>query len=211
MRPGNPLPGDAALVILPGSKATLADLAALRREGWDIDLLAHRRRGGRVLGICGGYQMLGHRIADPDGHEGPPATEAGLGLLDIDTVLGEQKRLGFASGTEIAAAAPVRGYEMHLGVTTGAGLARPMLRLGDRNDGAVSADGRVMGCYLHGLFASDAFRRDFLARLGATPSRLAYETMIDDTLDHLADHLAASLDLDAILAAARAPRLTKAA
>jgi len=198
-------------VILPGSKATLADLAALRREGWDIDLLAHHRRGGRVLGICGGYQMLGRTIADPDGHEGPPGEAAGLCLLDIETVLGDRKRLGLVSGGDIASGAPVAGYEMHLGRTTGAGLARPMLNLGGHNDGAVSADGRVAGCYLHGLFASDAFRRAFLARLGAASSDLAYETMVEETLDKLADHLAAHLDLDAILAAARPSRLIKAA
>jgi adenosylcobyric acid synthase len=211
VRSGQALPGDAALVILPGSKATLADLAALRREGWDIDLLAHRRRSGQVLGICGGYQMLGRGIADPDGHEGAPGNAAGLGILDIDTVLGAAKRLGLASGMDIASNAPVRGYEMHLGETTGPGLARPMLRLGDRTDGAVSVDGRVAGCYLHGLFASDAFRRQFLARLGAAPSAFAYDASVDTTLDRLADHLETHLDLDRILAAARPPRLSRAA
>jgi adenosylcobyric acid synthase len=211
VRPGQALPGDATLVILPGSKATLADLAALRHEGWDIDIRAHVRRGGRVLGICGGYQMLGHKIADPEGHEGPPGSGDGLGLLDVETVLGGRKQLGVARGIDVASDAPVAGYEMHLGETTGAGLARPMLHLGDRRDGAVSADGGVAGCYLHGLFASDEFRRAFLTRLGAAPSPLAYETTIDETLDHLADHLEASLDLDAILAAARPSRLTRAA
>ena len=211
VRAGQTLPDDAVLIILPGSKATLADLAALRHEGWDIDILAHWRRGGRVLGICGGHQMLGRSIADPDGLEGAPGEAAGLGLLEIDTVLGEQKRLGLVDGTDVASRARVAGYEMHLGVTTGAGLARPMLRLSGRPDGAVSEDGRVAGCYLHGLFASDDFRRAFLARLGATPSALAYEASVDTTLDALADHLAAHLDLDAILAAARPPRLTKAA
>ena len=211
VQPGTPLPGGADLVILPGSKATLADLAALRREGWDIDILAHRRRGGQVLGICGGYQMLGRTIADPEGYEGPPGAAPGLGLLDIDTVLGDRKRLALVGGVDVGGGAAVRGYEMHLGVTRGAGLTRPMLRLGDRTDGAVSADGRVAGCYLHGLFASDAFRRAFLSRLGAAPSGLAYEAMVDATLDKLADHLEASLDLDALLAAARPPHLIKAA
>ena len=165
--PGRPLPRDAALVILPGSKATLADLACLRREGWDIDILAHRRQGGRILGLCGGYQMLGRRIADPDGYEGKPGEAAGLGLLDIDTVLGPEKRLCATAGIDLATGMPVRGYEMHLGVTSGPGLSRPMLELDGRPDGAVSPDGRVAGCYLHGLFAADAFRRAFLARLGA--------------------------------------------
>ncbi|HTQ35194.1 MAG TPA: cobyric acid synthase [Stellaceae bacterium] len=211
VQPGQALPGDVALIVLPGSKATRADLAALRREGWDIDILAHHRRGGRVLGICGGYQMLGCRIADPEGFEGPPGETLGLGLLAIDTVLGDRKRLGLVEGSDIASGTPVAGYEMHLGVTNGEGLARPMLRLGDRPDGAVTPDGRIAGCYLHGLFASDEFRRAFLQSLGAAPSGLAYEALVEDTLDHLADHLAAHLDLDAILAATRPPRLTKAA
>jgi adenosylcobyric acid synthase len=211
IRPGEALPGDAALVILPGSKATLADSAALRREGWDIDIAAHHRRGGQVLGLCGGYQMLGRSIADPEGREGPSGGAAGLGLLDIETVLGSRKHLGLVSGIEIASGAPVTGYEMHLGETAGAGLARPMLRLADRVDGAISADGRVAGCYLHGMFAGDEFRRAFLTRLGTAPSALAYETSIDATLDRLADHLEKSLDLDRILAAARSPRLTRAA
>ncbi|HTZ34587.1 MAG TPA: cobyric acid synthase [Stellaceae bacterium] len=211
VRPGAALPADAALVILPGSKATLADLAALRREGWDIDLLAHRRRGGRVLGICGGYQMLGRSLADPDGIEGAPGSAAGLGLLEIDTVLGPEKRLDAAHGTELASGAAVRGYEMHVGVTTGPGLARPMLRLGARDDGAVSGDGRVAGCYLHGLFAGGAFRRAYLARLGAAGSGLDHDDLVEDTLDRLAEHCAAHLDLDALFAASRPPRLTRAA
>jgi adenosylcobyric acid synthase len=210
VRPGTPLPRDTALVILPGSKATLADLAFLRREGWDIDLLAHHRHGGHILGVCGGYQMLGRHIADPEGIEGPPGKAAGLGLLDIDTVLGGNKRLAEAKGHEIASGLAVHGYEMHLGVTTGPELARPMLSLGGRTDGAVSADGLVAGCYLHGLFASDSFRHAFLARLDAEGSA-QYDATIEAMLDALAEHLEQSLDLDALLAAARPVRLTRAA
>ena len=210
VRPGRPLPRDAALVILPGSKATLADLAALRRAGWDIDILAHRRHGGHVLGLCGGFQMLGRTVADPDGREGVPGTAPGLGLLDIDTALGGDKRLVETRGRECASGQPVNGYEMHLGQTTGSGLDRPMLDLDGRPDGAVSADGRVAGCYLHGLFAADGFCRAFLARLGAD-STLAYNAAIDDALGRLADHLERHLDLDALLAAARPPRLSRAA
>ncbi len=210
VRPGRPLPRDAALMILPGSKATLADLEFLRREGWDIDILAHRRQGGRILGLCGGYQMLGRTIADPQGVEGCRATAPGLGLLDVDTVLGAAKRLRSVQGVEVATGAPVAGYEMHLGETAGPGLARPMLRLAGRNDGAVSADGLVAGCYLHGLFANDAFRRRFLARLGAACGDFAYEHRVEATLDALADHLERHLDLSALLAAARPPGLTSA-
>jgi adenosylcobyric acid synthase len=198
-------------VILPGSKATLADLAFLRDQGWDIDLLAHHRHGGHILGLCGGYQMLGRHIADPEGREGAPSEMPGLGLLDIDTVLGGDKRLAQASGRDIATGTPVRGYEMHLGVTTGPALARPMLGLDGHPDGAVSADGRVMGCYLHGLFAGDPFRRAFLARLGTPAGTIEYEPMIEAVLDRLADHLEQHLDVAALLAAARPPRLTRAA
>jgi adenosylcobyric acid synthase len=211
VRPGRPLPRDAALVILPGSKATIADLEFLRREGWDIDLLAHRRQGGRILGLCGGYQMLGRSIADPYGMEGRKQTLPGLGLLDIETVLTEEKRLAASSGIELATRMPVAGYEMHLGETSGPGFDRPMLRLAGGPDGCVSPDGRVAGCYLHGLFTSDPFRRAFLAALGAAPSEIEYEHQIETTLDSLADHLEDSLDLSALLAAARPPRLRRAA
>ncbi len=210
VQPGRPLPRDAALVILPGSKATLADLDFLRREGWDIDILAHRRHGGQILGLCGGYQMLGRTIADPLGMEGRTATVRGLGLLEIDTALGGEKRLESIAGVELATGMPVSGYEMHLGTTTGPGLERPMLRLADRSDGAVSADGLVAGCYLHGLFASDPFRRGVLARLGAASDAFAYEHQVEATLDALADHLESHLDLSALLAAARPPGFTSA-
>jgi adenosylcobyric acid synthase len=211
VRPGTPLPRDAALIILPGSKSTLADLAVLRREGWDVDILAHRRQGGHIIGLCGGYQMLGRDIADPEGCDGPPGAAPGLGLLEVETRLGGDKRLAEAAGVEVASGMPVYGYEMHLGVTSGTGLARPMLELDGRPDGAVSADGRVMGCYLHGLFASDQFRRAFLARLGAAGGVIAYDAMIDTVLDNLADHLERHLDLAALLAAARPPLVTQAA
>jgi adenosylcobyric acid synthase len=203
--PGEPLPGDADLVILPGSKATLADLAALRAEGWDVDLAAHVRRGGAVLGICAGLQMLGQRIADPDGIEGPPRSAAGLGLLDLETTLAPIKRLAAVAGRELLSGEPVTGYEMHMGRTSGTALARPMLELEGRPEGAVSADGRVMGCYLHGLFAADGFRHAFLGRLRErAASGVAYEAQIEEALDALADHLERSVDLDGLLEVARA-------
>jgi adenosylcobyric acid synthase len=199
--PGEPLPGDADLVILAGSKATLADLEALRAEGWEIDLRAHARRGGAVLGLCGGFQMLGRSIADPDGIEGPPAEAPGLDLLELDTRLAGEKTLLEVRGREIASGEEVHGYEMHMGRTTGPALARPMLDLDGRPDGAVSADGRIMGCYLHGLLAADGFRHALLARLKArAPSGLRFERQIEATLDALADHLEASIDLDGLLA-----------
>ncbi len=201
---GQPLPGDADLIVLPGSKATIADLAVLRAQGWDVDLAAHRRRGGRVLGICGGYQMLGRRIADPDGIEGPPGEAEGLGLLDVETVLKGPKVLEEATGTDTATGATVAGYEMHMGRTEGPDRARPMLTLADgRTDGALSADGRVMGCYLHGLFGADGFRAAFLKGLGAEASGESYGATVEQALDRIAARLEEHVDIDALLAAAR--------
>jgi adenosylcobyric acid synthase len=201
---GAPLHGDADLVILPGSKATLADLAEVRAQGWDVDLAAHVRRGGAVFGICGGFQMLGRRIADPAGIEGPPGAAEGLGLFDLDTVLTGDKQLHEVRGREIASGQPIHGYEMHVGGTTGPALVWPMLGLEGRPDGAVSADGRIMGCYVHGLFAADGFRHAFLARLKPrTASAVVFEQQIEATLDALADHLEAHVDLEGLLALAR--------
>jgi adenosylcobyric acid synthase len=203
VRPGNPIPGDADLIVLPGSKATIADLAALREAGLDIDIAAHRRRGGIVLGLCGGYQMLGRTIADPEGIEGSPAKVDGLGMLDVATTLSAEKRLESASGTTSDGTSFV-GYEMHMGVTDGPDRARPFARLADGSlDGAVSADGRVMGTYVHGLFADDRQRAAWLARFGAGPAGIAYDDLVEQTLDALAAHLAAHIDLDRLLKLSR--------
>jgi adenosylcobyric acid synthase len=202
--PGRALP-PCDLVLLPGSKATRADLAVLRQEGWDIDILAHARKGGAVLGICGGCQLLGRTIADPAGIEGPPGTSQGLGLLAIDTVLEGAKILRPARGTHVPTGASVAGYEMHMGRIAGPDAARPMLRLESGDDGALSRDRRIAGCHLHGLFAGDQFRRAFLAALGgAGDDALVWEARIDSALDALADHVAAALDLDRLLEIARA-------
>jgi adenosylcobyric acid synthase len=200
--PGRPMPADADLIVLPGSKATLADLAFLYEQGWDIDIKAHRRRGKPIIGLCAGYQMLGTRVADPDGIEGRQGSMPGLGLLDVATSLTRDKQLRSVEGR--AGGVGVAGYEMHLGETRGPDCARPFVDLGGRADGARSEDGLVAGCYLHGLFASDPFRASLLADLGAErQSALAYEESVEETLDALADHLAESLDLDRILAIAR--------
>ena len=202
VRPGEPLPV-ADLVILPGSKATIADLAFIRQQGWDIDLRAHVRRGGRALGVCGGYQMLGKSVSDPQGMEGPASEVEGLSLLDVATVLTASKTLAHVEGACLVNDAPFGGYEMHIGETNGPGCARPLLRFADgRLDGAVSADGRVMGAYVHGLFADDGQRAAWLAMLG-TASGIDYEAEVERTLDLLADHCEAYLDCDALLAAAR--------
>lgn len=203
VRPGGALPGDADLIVLPGSKATIADLAALRAAGFDIDIAAHRRRGGMILGLCGGFQMLGRAIADPHGIEGPPATVDGLELIEVATTLTAEKRLDKVSGTT-GDGAPFSGYEMHMGVTAGPDCARPFARLADElAEGAVSADGRVHGTYVHGLFADDRQRSAWLARFAAGAAGIAYEGLVDQTLDALAAHLAAHVDLDRVLTLAR--------
>jgi adenosylcobyric acid synthase len=156
------------------------------------------------LGICAGYQMLGHQVSDPLGIEGPPGTTPGLGLLDISTVMAGAKTLRQVEGCGLGH--PVRGYEMHMGQTEGPDRVRPLLTLDGAADGAISADGRVMGCYLHGLFAADGFRRALLATL--LPGRtggLVYEAMVDQVLDHLAEHLETHLDIDALLRIASNP------
>ena len=209
VEPGRPLPGDAALVLIPGSKNTISDLADFRAQGWDTDLFAHVRRGGHVLGICGGYQMLGRAVADPEGIEGSPATVPGLGLLDVTTVMKPAKRLALSQAVEIATDRPVSGYEIHLGETSGPDCARAWLRLDDRPEGAESADGRIRGCYLHGLFAADGFRQGYLSRIGATGAGFDYEAGVEATLDALADHLARHLDCEALLGLARAPSLAR--
>ena len=198
VRPGAALPGDADLIVLPGSKATIADLAALRAAGFDIDIAAHRRRGGMVLGLCGGYQMLGRTIADPGGVEGPPATVEGLGLLDVATTLAADKRLERVTGTS-SDGAPFAGYEMHMGLTAGPDCMRPFAQLADGSqDGAISADGRVIGTYVHGLFGDDRQRAAWLRRFKATAT-IRYDDLVERTLDAFAAHLCAHLDIDRLL------------
>jgi adenosylcobyric acid synthase len=203
VRAGAALPGDADLVVLPGSKATIADLAALRAAGFHIDIAAHRRRGGLVLGLCGGYQMLGRAISDPAGIEGLVGTAEGLGLLEIETVLGGDKQLEPVHG-ETSDGAPFAGYEMHMGLSKGPDCARPFARLADGSpEGAVSADGRVVGTYIHGLFADDRQRVAWLARLGAGPSAVAHDALVEQVLDRLAAHIAAHVELDRLLSLSR--------
>ena len=204
MRPGTALPGDADLVLLPGSKATIADLAALRAAGLDIDIAAHRRRGGMVLGLCGGYQMLGRSIADPGGIEGPPATVEGLGLLDVRTTLSNDKRLEPVSGTTNDGVS-FSGYEMHMGLTEGRDRARPFARLADGSPEGADLGRRpgdrhlcpwacspTTGSARHGLRVSARARQ-------TSPMK----TCVEQTLDALASHLAAHIDLDRLLKLAR--------
>jgi adenosylcobyric acid synthase len=198
VEPGRALPGNAALVLIPGSKSTAADLAAFRAEGWDLDVAAHLRRGGHVMGLCGGYQMLGRAVADPMGVEGPKGRVEGLGLLDVTTVMAQRKTTARVRGHEIASGAALEGYEIHLGVTTGPDTLRPWLEIDGEPHGATSPDGLVCGAYVHGLLASDPFRAALMERLGGRGS-VAFEAGVDRTLDALAAHLEAHLDLEALM------------
>lgn len=202
VRRGEAIPGDCDLVLLVGSKATITDLAALREAGFDTDIAAHYRRGGRVLGLCGGYQMLGRRISDPEGSEGPPGSAEGLGLLDVETVLSASKRLEAVTGVS-ADGISFAGYEMHTGHTIGADCSRPFSSIAGHAEGASSADGRVVGTYVHGLFCDDRQRSAWLSRLGGTVSGLNYEANVDAILDRLAAHMEQHLDIDGLLKIAR--------
>lgn len=188
LRAGQALPADADVVVIPGSKSTRGDLAFLRTQGWDIDVKAHVRRGGHVLGLCGGYQMLGLSIADPEGIEGTPGRDKGLGLLDVQTVMTPEKQISPATAVHLPSGQSFSGYEIHVGRTSGPDCTRAFAQLGNRQDGAISRDGRIVGTYLHGMFRDDAFRKLWLERVGVTQS-ISYDQEVETTLEHLADHL----------------------
>lgn len=203
LRAGQPIPGDTDLVIIPGSKSTRGDLAFLRAQGWDIDLAAHLRRGGRVLGICGGYQMLGQSVRDPNGIEGPAGETPGLGHLAIDTLMTPDKRLTRTKAVHAATGLPMQGYEIHIGRSDGVDRQRPFAFVDGAPEGATSADGRVMGSYLHGMFSDDAFRAGFMKQIGAQSSGLAYGAGVEAVLDALAAHMEQHVDVAGLLALAR--------
>ncbi|MFA7242712.1 MAG: cobyric acid synthase [Sulfuricellaceae bacterium] len=197
----NEAPPPADLVILPGSKSVRADLAWLRAQGWEAYLQRHLRYGGKLLGICGGYQMLGMDIADPHGLEGAPGTMPGLGWLTLCTVLEPEKQLRNVSGTLVLENAPVSGYEIHAGVTSGAALAFPVAHLEGRNDGAASADGQIIGTYLHGLFESVPACDALLRWAGLTaPVTPDYHALREAGIERLADAVEAHLDMARIAA-----------
>ena len=200
---GQPLPLDADLILIPGSKSTIGDLAFFRAQGWDVDLAAHVRRGGYVLGICGGYQMLGKELHDPDGIEGPAGSYAGLGLLDVTTIMHSEKRLAEVTGTYTVTGDKITGYEIHIGNTEGPDCTRAWLEIEGRAEGAASRNGRIQGCYIHGLFSADAFRAAYLATLGARSTMFNYDDEIDQVLDALAAHIETYMDLDQLFLMAR--------
>ena len=199
VEPGRALPGDADLVLLPGSKSTIADLEHFRAQGWDIDLTAHIRRGGHVLGICGGYQMLGRMISDPEGIEGPKGSVSGLGHLDVETEMRPKKRLAKTEAVYCATGDAVHGYEIHIGHTSGPDCGRAWLRVGDRPEGASDASGLIRGCYLHGLFESDRFRSAYLDELGICASGANFGGSVDEALDLLGEHFERHMDIDQLL------------
>ena len=203
IEPGRPLPGDADLILLPGSKSTISDLNFLRSQGWDIDLMAHVRRGGHVLGVCGGYQMLGRVINDPEGIEGEKGATHGLGLLDVTTEMTPKKQLTRVTGIDLESGAEISGYEIHIGSTGGPDSSRAWLEVDGTAVGAASANGKIKGCYLHGLFESDAFRSAFLARLGGISQMTDYTASVEETLNGLADHLSIHLDCEMLLKLAK--------
>ncbi|MCE8014549.1 cobyric acid synthase [Halomonas sp. MCCC 1A17488] len=197
--PGQAIP-PADLIILPGSKSTRSDLAWLRAQGWEAAIQRHLRYGGRVLGICGGLQMLGRAVHDPEGLEGPAGASEGLGLLEFETRMVAGKQLRNVSGRLLPEGVPVTGYEIHNGVSEGPALARPLVELQGGPDGAVSDDGRVMGTYLHGLFDGPEACAALLARCGleSQGDAVDYRAHRQQELDRLADCLEANLDMAAI-------------
>lgn len=199
VRPGEPIPPDAALVIIPGSKSTVSDLAAFRRNGWDRDLKDHRLRGGHVFGICGGFQMLGRTVADPDGLEGPASIVPGLGFLDVETVMEPEKSVRNVSAHSQVFDAPLSGYEIHLGRTTGSDCSRPAATIDGRPDGAVSEDGKVIGTYMHGVFEAAEFRSRFLATFGASGSGSEHRDEVDAALDAIANRLEELIDFEQLM------------
>lgn len=201
--PGQPLPADAGLVVVPGSKSTIGDLVRLRENGWDRDLATHRRRGGHIVGICGGFQMLGRVVRDPDGIEGGATEAEGLGLLDVETVMEREKTVRNVEARSVAFGLPLQGYEIHLGRTHGPDSRRPAVVIDDVEDGATSPDGKVFGTYLHGLFGADAFRAAYLASLGVKGAGIDYRAEVERALDEIAGELETHLDCDAIFSLAR--------
>ncbi len=203
VRPGQPIPA-ADLIILPGSKSVGADLEALRAQGWDRAILRHLRYGGKLLGICGGLQMLGNCIDDSDGIEGPARRYAGLGLLDFDTRLHRHKQLHRVEGTLCLPGQPgVSGYEIHAGLSQGPALQQALVDLGDRQDGVIAADGQIIGTYLHGLFEQRAACEALLVWAGldaANARAIDYQRLREDGIERLADAVEAHIGFDRISA-----------
>lgn len=198
LRKGDSFPADADMIILPGSKSTIADLLELRDNGWEQPIKDHAASGKQVIGICGGYQMLGQIISDPDGLEGEARSIAGLGLLNVETILHPEKVTRNSKPDSVEFDVALTGYEIHMGATSGPECVRPMIKLDGRRDGAVSADGNVRGCYLHGLFGSDEYRHKLLEGLGGSAQVSSYRESVEAALDELAEQIEQHLNVDAM-------------
>lgn len=201
--PGSPLPRDSDLVILFGTKSTLGDLQFLRDQGWDHDIIAHARSGGRVLGICGGFQLLGKCIVDETGSDGRIGAVAGLGLLDVTTTMEAHKVVRPVQAHCVTSGQEVSGYEIHVGTTSGPDCARPLFQIGEQFDGAQSPDGRIAGTYVHGLLQDNGYRKSFLDAIGSVGPGIDYSACVETALDELATGLEAALDIDRLFDAAR--------
>lgn len=201
--PGMPVPR-ADLIVLPGTKSVQSDLDWLLREGWWPEIQRHLRYGGKLIGICGGMQMLGTALHDPLGLEGPRGSKAGLGLLDLETTLAPMKQLREVRG-RLVSGGRICGYEIHMGVTAGCALMRPAIELDDgRTDGAVSEDGQVLATYIHGLFDDPEACVALLDWAGLTQARAVnYAMLREASIDRLADALAVHLDADRLIALVR--------
>lgn len=206
--PGDPIPQNVDAIILPGTKSVLGDLAFVREQGWDHDIIAFARSGGRVTGVCGGYQLLGQWIHDPDGVDGDPGSARGLRLLDVETHMQRKKQTRDVTGFCARSQTKISGYEIHVGKTKGPDTQQPMTVLSDHSDGAISQNGLIEGTYLHGLFANDQFRTWWLNSIkSGSASSLDYEATVELELDTLADGLEACLDVDALFADAKSAQI----
>ncbi len=197
--PGTAIPLDASAVVIPGTKSTVGDMRFLVEQGWDHDIIAIARSGGRVLGVCGGFQLLGRTIHDPDGLDGEAGSIEGIGLLDVETHMQGKKNTRLVAGLCERSNLKITGYEIHMGKTSGPDSMHPMFKLGNQSDGAISRDGRIEGTYVHGVFSSDAYRGWWLESLKpGSASQLQYESSVEQELDNLADGLHEALDIDAL-------------
>jgi adenosylcobyric acid synthase len=200
VKPGSPLPCEADLVIIPGTKSTLSDLKVFKNQGWDIDLYAHVRRGGKVLGICGGYQMLGETVSDKQGIEGIEGSQKALGLLNVNTEMMPEKSVCKTAAYCPSLDCETTGYEIHMGETIGGDTKRPFLEKDNIPLGAMSENGNIAGVYVHGLFIDDNFRAKFLSQFrNGQYRKMAFMTQVEKALDTLADEMEVHLDIDEML------------
>ncbi|MFK7993753.1 MAG: cobyric acid synthase [Granulosicoccus sp.] len=206
--PGQTIPQDIDAIVLPGTKSAIGDLEFMRKQGWDHDIIAFARNGGRVMGICGGYQMLGQWIHDPDGIDGQPGSVQALGLLDVSTCMQAVKQTREVRGKCVRSGAPLAGYEIHVGTTTGPDTNNPSTLLDGMPDGAIDNTGCIEGTYLHGIFSNDIFRSWWInSQKNGIAGNLNYEASVDEELNRLADGLEASLDIESLFKDACAPAL----